>query len=713
MNQTNKAIGPNPGNHPKQFDVDPDCPFPVGVEYYRPPVPPRQFWDDDFARIRATGMRIVRSFPFWNWLEPRPGQFEFDDLDYFFELAVKHDLKVWLDITVATHGACPEWMLRMHPDMRVIWPDGRVQQQTANVSTPQGQMVHNYDHPKWREYAERCIQAIVNRYKDHPNLLVWGTCDGVNFAAAWAEEGKGYPPYNDYTIEKYIQWLKAQFTLEELNERLMRRYRCWEDVQPPRNNDAPVEMMLYRQFHYENMADMLGWMVKLIERLDGRHEQRSHGWFFPRQWDEMASEQVDSWGLSMPSGNRLTSDDPYIIAANYLGFDWSRAIGRGHRWWLEEIYAGFVGGLAARDKQSTPEELTLFLWLSLIAGAAGAMFWQYRPEYMSFEGPGLNLVALDGTPTQRWLAIEQALRQIDSIKKHLPLEIPPAEVAWAYSAPSHEIFMYAGDERRFISDSKRVYQNLWSSSIPQDIVTPRMDWSQYKVVYLPNFAVLDDIAIKRIREVLQNCPQTHMIAEGHFGTFAGKGHWSFAPPEGLADLVNVRVMDFDMITAKDIREGRNILTTKFGKFPITSECKYAVLKPQGNTETIATLNGAVVGVETARRRLSWWGLSLSYGFGGVGAQALILPLFNSYGVGSPFTISGDRLVAFRRISKLGGSLIFLLNLEPTAGKAEVKANWRIGGVSDLIGKKEVHVAKGIFQVKIPPGGIKVFHTVDV
>ncbi|MCY3896333.1 MAG: beta-galactosidase, partial [Chloroflexi bacterium] len=90
----------------------PGVPFPVGVEYYRAPAPKPEVWDEDLARIRAGGFRIVRSFTMWNWMEPRPGQYELDEFDRLFDLAEKHDLYVWLDMALATHGAGPEWMTR-------------------------------------------------------------------------------------------------------------------------------------------------------------------------------------------------------------------------------------------------------------------------------------------------------------------------------------------------------------------------------------------------------------------------------------------------------------------------------------------------------------------------------------------------------------------------------------------------------------------------
>ena len=74
-------------------------------------------------------------------------------------------------------------------------------------------------------------------------------------------------------------------------------------------------------------------------------------------------------------------------------------------------------------QQSHPEELTSLLWLSLIHGAAGAMFWQYTPEYLSFEAPGYSLTAPDRAPTERLRAVTRAIADIDRIADHLPLEV--------------------------------------------------------------------------------------------------------------------------------------------------------------------------------------------------------------------------------------------------------------------------------------------------
>ena len=195
----------------------PGVPFPIGVEYYRPPTPKPEVWDADFARIRAAGLNIVRSFPYWQWFEPSPGVYEMDDIDLLFDTAHKHGLYVWLDVPTATHGAGPDWLLREYPDMRVINYLNEPVVQDAHPAYAQGAQVHCFDHPAFRDLAGDFLRHAINRYKDRPNLLIWGIWDGPNLSSAWAAQGGGFPCYCTHTLAKYKAWLRAQFTLDELN----------------------------------------------------------------------------------------------------------------------------------------------------------------------------------------------------------------------------------------------------------------------------------------------------------------------------------------------------------------------------------------------------------------------------------------------------------------------------------------------------------------
>ena len=110
----------------------------------------------------------------------------------------------------------------------------------------------------------------------------------------------------------------------------------------------------------------------------------------------------------------------------------------------------------------------MLLWMCLASGGAGAMYWQYRPEYFSFESPGYNLIALDGQPTARWQATTEALCQMAGMEDHLPLRCDTADVAVVYHGESQELFSYNDEDDRYLDDLRGVHRTLWSAGVPVD-----------------------------------------------------------------------------------------------------------------------------------------------------------------------------------------------------------------------------------------------------
>ncbi len=676
-------------------------PFPVGTEYYRAPMPPQEFWQEDFAAIRESGLKIIRTFSYWNWIEPASGKFELDDFDRFFDLAAENGLLVWFDLTLATHGSCPEWLLREHPDIHQVRPDGvRVYPSSSNAS-PQGRQVHCYDHPKWREFGERLLSTVVGRYRDHEALLIWGVWDGANFPKT---DGNVAPCYCANTLSKYSGWLQKRYTLETLNKRLHRRYRCWEDVVPARSSRNVLEMLLYRQFHIENLIETLRWQVDIIRGIDDKHELRSHGAHFPRPFDEGCATEVDSWGISMPSNELLTGDDPHKIAERCFSFDWSRSIGRGSRWWNEEIYAGMSPAGVTWKTQSHPAEVAMLLWMSLAYGAAGAMFWQYTPEYLSFEAPGYSLTTPDREPTPRLHAVREAIDCIDRVAEHLPLTLPRSEVAIVYSGNSNEVFLFGDEHQRYIDEILGVYRTFWSHSIPVDVVTPAQDWSSYRLIWLPNTALLEGPTVDAIINVVEQPDGPCVLASGNLGSYAESGRYSYKPPEGLTHALGVRIADYDRFSPD---QGGGLLSGRFGHQVVSNRVDYASLEPMTGSCAHVMLDGTVVGVERKDHRLSWISLSLATAFGGNLPASLLSQLLACYEIESPFSIDQDGIIALRRLSPSGRWILFLFNIFLRPVTTRIQPKWRIARAVDLLENAEIETNEGSFDISFGPGSVKV------
>ncbi len=281
-----------------------------------------------------------------------------------------------------------------------------------------------------------------------------------------------------------------------------------------------------------------------------------------------------------------------------------------------------------------------------------------------------------------------------------------------YHPESQELFNYNEEGDRFVADVRGVYRTLWANGIPADVLSPNMDWSGYKLVIMPNAALMTEALQRRIETTLDDSPETRLVAEGSFGMYSADGQSSYAPPQGFAERFGVRVADFSGVTEFDIREGRNQLTTAYGDLSITSECGYAVLEPLGATSTVATLEGESVAVQTADARFTWFGLTTSAGFGDVGAPDVVLGLARDAGVTAPVEVTGDRVVPVVRRSKLGGRLLFVFNVERTAARCRLRPREIAVAAHDLITHTDLSVTDGAFDVEIEPWGRAVLHLPD-
>jgi len=96
------------------------------------------------AIINDLDVDRVRLVSYWKDIEPVEGQFNFDDLDWQFNLAEKHGTKVSLAIGMRQ----PRWPECHEPD----WID---------ASKPRSE---------WQPALEKFMSAVINRYKDSPAL---------------------------------------------------------------------------------------------------------------------------------------------------------------------------------------------------------------------------------------------------------------------------------------------------------------------------------------------------------------------------------------------------------------------------------------------------------------------------------------------------------------------------------------------------------------
>jgi beta-galactosidase len=157
--------------------------------------------------------------------------------------------------------------------------------------------------------------------------------------------------------------------------------------------------------------------------------------------DESAlTAPVDLFGTSsFPTW--LMGDDP---VEHLFNLDAARGAAAGKPYWQAELQ----GGRGRRDgyhgtRHPTPDTVALWMWNALAAGAAGIVFWQWRPELLGPESPGYGLCTPEGEPTARTRAVTDfaAVAADPSLRERAP---EPASVGLLVSRRS-ALHAYATD----------------------------------------------------------------------------------------------------------------------------------------------------------------------------------------------------------------------------------------------------------------------------
>jgi hypothetical protein len=127
-------------------------------------------------------------------------------------------------------------------------------------------------------------------------------------------------------------------------------------------------------------------------------------------------------------------------------------------------------------------------------------------------------------------------------------------------------------------------------------------------------------------------------------------------------------------------------------------------------------------VRTSDGRFTWYGIPLSgedlYGFSSIakghGEAAdtrIVLGEVSRAGIEIPISIQGDKVVSAVRISRQGGHLVFLFNLEPKTAEVVLMPGWKISAATDLITNSSVPISNNSLKTSIQPWGVGVLHFV--
>ncbi|WEV67016.1 beta-galactosidase [Bifidobacterium sp. ESL0769] len=500
--------------------------------------------ETDMEMMRHIGINTIRiAESTWSTCEPQPGIFDFSHIDRVLDAAQRHGISV---IVGTPTYAVPTWLVRMHPDVLAVTPNGPGKYGARQIM--------DIVNPTYCYYAERVIRKLIAHVAQNPAVIGYQVDN----------ETKYYDCVSADMQALFVKYLRERFhdNLDELNATFGLDYwsnciNAWEDF--PDVTDAINESLRaeFDKFRRSQVAQYLAWQADIVREYARDDQFVTHN--FDYEWrgysfgvqpavDHFkAAKALDIAGVDIyhPTEDELTGKE---IA---FGGDMARSIKGGQNYLVLETEAqGQHGWLPY------PGQLRLQAYSHLASGADSVMYWHWHSIHNSFETYWKGLLShdLEPNPTYeeagvfgREIARPEVQRHLKHLKKRNQVAIMVSnEALTALDWFTLETGFPADGGLRY-NDIVRMYfdalfeLNVEVDFVPTDVDTEKL--SQYKLVVTPALYCASQNTIDTLRDYVK--AGGHLLSS--LRSFVANDDvtvWHDRAPHGLTDVFGMSYNQF-------------------------------------------------------------------------------------------------------------------------------------------------------------------------
>ncbi|WP_052362286.1 beta-galactosidase [Geminisphaera colitermitum] len=508
----------------------------LGTHYYRAPFPQSGYWENDFKKIRESGLNTVQIWVSWGWAEATPDKFCWDDYDRLVELAAKHKLGVILSTIAEVQ---PNWIHRVIPGSELVDNFGRKVISCARCEhhfglTPGGCT----DHPEvWTRMA-RFIRETGRRYASLHHLRGWDIWNELR----WNVHADGLVCYCSHTLAAFRKWLEQRFgSLDGLNAAWKRRYASWDDVQPGKLPDRVyTEMMAFQHFLTCRADTHAAARYDVMREVDRTHVITAHGArptaLYGGDAATFALDRGNDWNLAGKLDGVGCSSFPTwgnIDDADFgLRIDMVKSAARGKKVWLSELQGGRSAvGFNVYDEVHAAQQQR-WVWNGIACGADTVLFWCWRDEIFGRETGGFGLDGADGFAGERLAATKVTGNLLEEHAALFDSYIPHrAETGILFSPQSYYLAWSQDGSAARVMDALTAYgRALTRRSSPVTCVeeTHLDALDSLKVLFCPRLLVTDAATEDALLRFVERGGT--LVVESECGAFNSAGFYR-APEE--------------------------------------------------------------------------------------------------------------------------------------------------------------------------------------
>ncbi len=530
---------------------------------YNPEQWPEETWKEDVALMREAGVNLVSVGIFsWSLLEPTEGNYEFGWLDRILDLLHANGIKV--DLANAT-ASPPPWFSHKYPQSLPVTADG---------------VRHSYgsrqafaaSSPDYRRAAAALTTRIVERYKDHPAVVMWHVHNEYGC--------HNQPDYSDGAAAGFRTWLQNRYdTLDDLNASWgtafwSQRYSAWEEIIPPRTSGTwvnPTQQLDFARYSSDELLECFKAEAAIIRQ----HSKQPVTTNF-MGFNMGLHRPIDYWRWAahmdlVSNDHYLQGEDPRNFQELAMTADLTRSWAQGSPWLLMEHSTSAVNW-QPRNIAKAPGELLRNAMQHVARGADGALYFQWRASKAGAEKFHSGMLPHTGTATKIWREVVQLGQALQKISEVAGSTVAGAsntvdvailhdtDARWASELDSHPSIDVSN-----VEETRRWHDTLYRSGIPADFRQSTDDLTRYKLVIAPVQYLLTDNGVANLHDYVR--AGGHLVVTYFSGIVDENDHIRLGSyPGAFSELLGVAMEEFF-----PLRAGEALKLTKFGAGSIWSE----------------------------------------------------------------------------------------------------------------------------------------------
>lgn len=535
----------------------------VGAEIWIEPGQTEQDIDGWFALAADNGMKSVRVFLMWNYIEQQKGKWDFRLYDAAFDAADRHGISIEATLC-AIHGPA-------HLDRKFF---GRPQFNELFHSEAVVKSAADY------------IRKCVTRYSSRKSLGSWWILN----------EPRRFDPASPLATSELRKWLRSKYgTIEELNASWLTAYKRFEEIcyDPLWQNGSyfywPVCSVDWYLFQRDYLTWNLNRIVSEVRKWDDSHPitmNPANVFESAHQYDLPAYQNLfDIYGASMHASwqLRFLPRDCYGYAVGGI-CDILRGTAPEGKFWISEMQGG--NNIWSGRTAMCPDSLDLaqWIWTGIGSGAKKVILWALNYRRQGIEAGEWGLFGFKGEPTDRSGAVRELNELLLSHSGFFRNAKPvTSKVSLILSPESMRLLLhidpFEGGAEKFDRNAHVYSLMTWYVAlcevgyIPEIRYLEDYEWDSDetgRVAILSDAIGIPDSCVDRMRNYVFN--GNTVIAEGLTGFFDELEVNRLQGKNGFEELFGGRLLDLRMCDElNDINfEGYGLTLNAYKWLPVIS-----------------------------------------------------------------------------------------------------------------------------------------------